>query len=82
MKIALNWNDLKVYEQENKMTYITSMEKIGFQRGLQEGKQEGRQETQQEIVMSMLAKNMPLEAIARLTKLSIEQIKSQQEKDS
>jgi hypothetical protein len=64
------WNDLKTYEEEKKMTYITSVEKIGFKRG----QQEGRQETQQEIVVAMLAEQIPLETIARLTKLSIAEV--------
>jgi predicted transposase/invertase (TIGR01784 family) len=61
---------LKTYEEEKKMTYITSVEKIGFKRG----QQEGRQETQQEIVVAMLAEQIPIETIARLTKLSIAEV--------
>jgi hypothetical protein len=64
------WNDLKTYEEEKKMTYITSVEKIGFKRG----QQEGRQETQQEIALTMLAEQIPVETIARLTKLSIAEV--------
>jgi hypothetical protein len=60
------WNDLKTYEEEKKMTYITSVEKIGFKRGQQEGRQE--------IVLAMLAENIPLETIARLTKISIAEV--------
>ncbi|MEA5469320.1 hypothetical protein VB714_10610 [Spirulina sp. 06S082] len=32
------------YEEENKMPYITSVERLGIEKGLQEGRQEGRQE--------------------------------------
>lgn len=64
------WRDLKSYEEEKKMTYITSVEKIGFKRG----KQEGKKETQQEIVRSMLEEQIPLETIARVTKLSISEL--------
>ena len=60
------------------MTYITSVEKIGFKRGLQEGERKGLQEGElkgkQEIVLSMLEEQMPLETIARLSNLSVEQI--------
>ncbi len=76
---ALNnsfWNDLKTYEEEKKMAYITSVEKIGFKRGKQAGKQAGRQETQRSIILSMLAEGIPLETIARVTQLSIEQIQA------
>lgn len=68
------WQDLKAYEAEKNMSYITSVEKIGFKRGVQEGKKEGREESQQEIVRSMIDEQIPLETIVRVTKLSIEQI--------
>jgi predicted transposase YdaD len=64
------WNEIKTYEEEKKMTYITSVEKIGFKRG----EEKGRQETQKEIALEMLQEQVPVEAIARLTKLSINQI--------
>ena len=48
------------------MTYVTSVEKIGFNRA------------QKEIALKMLEEQVPLETIARLTKLSIEQIQELQ----
>jgi hypothetical protein len=39
-----------------------------------EGKQEGKQEDRQEIALRMLRKNIPLETIAELTELNIEQL--------
>ncbi len=33
------WTELKAYEEERRMPYITSVEEIGFARGLQEGEQ-------------------------------------------
>jgi hypothetical protein len=68
------WNDLKTYEEERKMTYVTSVEKIGIKIGRQEGIQEGRATTQKEIALKMLAKGMSAEDIASLTELPIEQI--------
>ncbi|MBI3977781.1 MAG: cytosolic protein [Chloroflexi bacterium] len=38
------WNDLREYEEERKMPYITSVERIGYRRGLEEGIQEGLQQ--------------------------------------
>jgi predicted transposase YdaD len=35
------WNDLKAYEEERHMPYITSVEEIGFERGLREGEERG-----------------------------------------
>jgi SOS response regulatory protein OraA/RecX len=64
------WNDLKSYEQEKKMTYITSVEKIGFKRGQQEGRKEG----EQKIILKMLGKGMSVEEIATITDLSIAEV--------
>ncbi|UIE38885.1 DUF4351 domain-containing protein [Leptodesmis sichuanensis] len=36
------WLELKAFEEEQKVTYITSVEEIGFERGLQQGRQEER----------------------------------------
>jgi hypothetical protein len=60
------WNDLKTYEEERKMTYVTSVEKIGIKKG--------RQEERQEIALKMLVEKLPLETIARLTELSISEV--------
>jgi hypothetical protein len=64
------WNDLKTYEEEKKMTYVTSVEKIGIKKG----RQEGRETTQKEIALKMLAKGMSAEDIASLTELSISEV--------
>jgi hypothetical protein len=65
------WNELKAFEQEKNMTFITSVEKIG----IKAGKETGRQETEERIVLSMLSNNVPLEDIAKFTELSINQVK-------
>jgi predicted transposase YdaD len=48
------WMELKAYEEQRQMPYITSVEQIGFQRGKKEGRQEGRQEGQQEERRSLI----------------------------
>ena len=35
------WNELKTYEEDRKMPYITSVEEIGYDRGLNEGEAKG-----------------------------------------
>jgi hypothetical protein len=78
------WNDLKSYEEEKKMAYITSIEKIGFKRGQkeahkkgqQESQKEGEQRTQQKIALRMLGKGMSAEEIASLTDLSIAEVEN------
>lgn len=36
----LFWQELEVYEKEGKMPYVTSVERIGFERGMQQGMQQ------------------------------------------
>jgi hypothetical protein len=35
------WNELKTFEEERKVTYVTTGERIGFEQGMQQGRQEG-----------------------------------------
>ncbi|MDF5730426.1 MAG: DUF4351 domain-containing protein, partial [Rhizonema sp. PD38] len=36
------WQELKQFEQERKMSYITTGERIGYERGREEGREEGK----------------------------------------
>jgi hypothetical protein len=49
------WQELKAYEEERKVPYITSVEEIGFERGIQQGRQEGRQEESRSLIFLQLA---------------------------
>ena len=64
------WQELKVYEEERKMPYITSVEQIGYDRGMQVGVENERDS----IALKMMTENMPVEIISRITGLSIAQI--------
>jgi hypothetical protein len=55
------WNELKAFEQEKNMTFITSVEKIGSKIG--------KLETEGKIVLSMLNKDISVEDIAEITEL-------------
>ena len=68
------WQELKTYEEDRKMPYITTGERIGFDRGKVEGKVEERES----IALNMLKDNLPLETIARFTRLSIAQLQKLQ----
>jgi DNA-binding NarL/FixJ family response regulator len=61
------WNELKAFEQEKNMTFVTSVERIGIKKG--------REEERQKIVLSMLKKGVSVEDIAEFTKLLTEQVK-------
>jgi hypothetical protein len=55
-------DELERYERENQMPYVTSIERMGIE------------QERQKIAIKMLRKNIPLETIAELTELSIEQL--------
>ena len=76
------WQDLKAYEERRKMPYITSIERIGFDRGKVEGKIEGqvegkiegKVEERQAIARNLLRQGIMMETIAQATGLSIAQL--------
>jgi predicted transposase YdaD len=57
---------LKILEEERKMPFITSVERIGYERG--------QKEAIEEIVLKMLKDRVPLETIAKFTDLSISEL--------
>jgi predicted transposase/invertase (TIGR01784 family) len=63
--------DLRDYEKEKKMPYITSAERIGRK----EGRKEGRQEGYRDLIQNMKKNNLSDQEIARLTNLDIEIIR-------
>jgi hypothetical protein len=60
------WEELKAYEEERQMPYITSVEEIGMEKATRT------------IALNMLRKNMDLETIAEVTGLTIAQLKKLQ----
>ena len=68
------WQELRTYEEERQMPYITSIEQIGYDRGIKEG----QEEKTIAIALNMLQKNLDVETIAEVTGLSIAQIQSLQ----
>ena len=50
------WRDVREIEEEKRMQYITSVERIGLQQGLQQGIQQGQQQGQAELVLRLLAR--------------------------
>ena len=69
------WQDFKQFEQERTMTYITTGEGIGYERGIAEGKQEG----EQNLVVRLLQKwvgNLPEEIRKKIQTLSLNQLES------
>ncbi len=48
------WNELSSYEEEKKMRYVTSVEKIGVEKGIQQGIQQGMLQTAREVLIETL----------------------------
>ncbi len=71
------WQDLHEYEEARQMPYVTSVERIGIEKGREEGREEGRQEEAQKNLLKLLQHRFgPLhaEVQARLQQLTVEQI--------
>ena len=75
------WQELKSYEEERKMPYITSVEQIGYDRGQSVGYDRGveaeaerSRERERSIALNMLRKQLDLETIADITGLTIDQL--------
>jgi hypothetical protein len=67
------WEELRVYEEEQQMPYITSVEQIGYDRGVREADQR-LLERERSIALNMLRKKLDSETIAEITGLTIDQI--------
>ncbi|MBE9210488.1 DUF4351 domain-containing protein [Nostoc sp. LEGE 06077] len=73
------WQDFKLFEQELTMPYITTGERIGYERGKEEGKQEGKQEQTQALVLRQLQRrvgNLPDEVRQQVQSLSLEKLEA------
>ena len=68
------------YYEDTMMTYAESVKqegrKEGIKLGKQEGKELGKQEALQEVAKKLLANGMDQESVAKITNLSLEQIKT------
>ncbi|KAM3115440.1 DUF4351 domain-containing protein [Phormidesmis sp. 146-33] len=61
------------------MRYITSVERIGYDRGKQEGRQEGRQEERQSLIFLLLEQKvgqLPKSLSDRILTLSTQQLEA------
>jgi hypothetical protein len=75
-------DDLEAYERENQMPYVTSIERMAEAKGEAKGEARGEERQKQTIAMKMLGKNIPLETIAEVTGLTIEQLQQLQSSPS
>jgi Domain of unknown function (DUF4351) len=67
------WDELQAYEDSTKMPYITSVERIGIQKGLQQGLQQGAV-LQLVKLLQLRFTAVPAEIQAQLQNLNVEQL--------
>ncbi|MDS3859238.1 DUF4351 domain-containing protein [Thermosynechococcaceae cyanobacterium BACA0444] len=80
------WQELAVYEQEKKMPYITSVERIGIEKGQQQGLQQGLEQGLQQglkqeaaLIIRMLERkvgDLSVEQVAQVQSLPKEQLET------
>lgn len=73
------WDEFKQFEQERTMRYVTTGERIGYERGKEEGKEEGRQEGEQAIILKLLKRRvgeLSPEIQQRIQSLSLHQLEN------
>ena len=73
------WDELKTYEEDRKMPYITSVEEIGYDRGLQVGEESGVEKGQRSLILRLLNRKfgvLPDRTIDRINKLSLTRLES------
>jgi hypothetical protein len=73
------WIELKTYEEERQMPYITSVERIGYERGFDRGQEEGAQRQARSLVLKQLARKVgaiPDHLLDQVNPLSIDQLES------
>jgi hypothetical protein len=67
-------DELEAYERERQMPYVTSIEQMAEAKGEARGEAKGDERRRQSIALKMIQENIPLETIARITELTIEQL--------
>jgi Domain of unknown function (DUF4351) len=77
------WQELRAYEEERQMPYITSIEQIGYDRGLKAGEEKGLEKGlekgQRSLILKLLPRKvgpLPQPILDRIHALSIAQLES------
>jgi predicted transposase/invertase (TIGR01784 family) len=78
------WQELKTFEEEQQVAYVTSAERFGrkigveegLKKGLEKGLKKGEIQKAQKVALKMLREGFDRDTICRLTDLSIEQLQA------
>ncbi len=70
------WEEIQAYEREQRMPYISSVERIGLTKGLQQGLEQGRQQALRILLRLMEGRfgSIPSSLQAQLQALSVVQL--------
>ncbi|MBO3457209.1 DUF4351 domain-containing protein [Aetokthonos hydrillicola Thurmond2011] len=71
------WQELKQFEQESRMSYMTTGERIGYERGKEEGQAKGQYEHAKALILKQLQKRLgelPQQVKAHIESLTLEQL--------
>lgn len=73
------WQNIEVFEEREKMRYVSSVEKIGIEKGMQQGRQQGMQQGEALALQKLLTKRfgaIPANVAVQIAAASLEQIES------
>jgi predicted transposase/invertase (TIGR01784 family) len=60
------------------MPYVTSIEQMGIEKGIEQGIERGKEAERRSLALKMLQESIPLNTIARITELTIDQLQQLQ----
>jgi hypothetical protein len=72
------WQELKSFEESQKMPYVTNAERIGIQKGIKQGIEQGIELRNRSLAMKLLQRGMSLDEVSEVTELSIGQLQKLQ----
>lgn len=72
-ELELNYNEtIQKLEGERNVSYVTSAERFGIEKGLQQGMQLATKE----IVQNMVEAGMPIKKVAKIAKLTLSEVEA------
>ncbi|WP_404783609.1 Rpn family recombination-promoting nuclease/putative transposase [Altericista sp. CCNU0014] len=73
------WQELQVFEEERKVTYVTNAERFGIEKGLKQGIEQGAVQEARSLILRLLSRRvgiLPSEVRSQVESLSIDRLES------
>jgi hypothetical protein len=73
------WQELQVFEEERKVTYVTNAERFGFERGIEKGIEQGMTQEARSLILRQLTRRIGMLAPnieSQISTLSVSQLES------